>query len=152
MALRGHQLIRSQVLWLIATSIHLESPIYRWIPYHFFTRQLEGITSPYSLLIGQYPHDMTLLPSSFYGERCYGICRFNRKLTGMSFEIGPLGQPCNIVHNKHKTSLHFTTLQLATKELVMVLKFQALCKLHWNVKQAQATKRLGIHFECWELQ
>ena len=38
-----------------------------------FTRQLEDITSPCSPLIGQYPHHMTLLPSSFYGERCYGI-------------------------------------------------------------------------------
>ena len=28
-------------------------------------RQLEGITSPCSLLIGQYPHHMTLLPSGF---------------------------------------------------------------------------------------
>jgi len=26
-----------------------------------------------SLLIGQYPHDMTFLPPSFYGDRCYGI-------------------------------------------------------------------------------
>ena len=26
-----------------------------------------------SLLIGQYPHHTTHLPSSFYGERCYGI-------------------------------------------------------------------------------
>jgi len=41
---------------------------------HLFTRQWEDITSPCSLLIGQYPHHMTLLPSSFYGERCYGIC------------------------------------------------------------------------------
>jgi len=37
-----------------------------------FSRQL-GITSPGSLLIGQYPHHMTLWPSSFYMERCYGI-------------------------------------------------------------------------------
>jgi len=47
--------------------------LYRWILQHLFTRQLEGITSPCSLLTGQYPHHMTLLPSSFYGERCYGI-------------------------------------------------------------------------------
>jgi len=29
---------------------------------------LEGITSPCCLLIGKYPHHMTLLPSFFYGE------------------------------------------------------------------------------------
>ena len=50
--------------------------MYRWIPQHLFTRQQEGITSPciYSLLIGQHPHHMTLLFSSFYGKRWYGIC------------------------------------------------------------------------------
>ena len=36
----------------------------------------KDITSPCSLLIGQYPHHMALLPSSFYGERCYGIRPF----------------------------------------------------------------------------
>jgi len=42
----------------------------------FSLATLEGITSPCCLLIGQYPHHMTHLPSSFYGERCYGIRLF----------------------------------------------------------------------------
>ena len=41
--------------------------------YSIASRQLEGITSSCCLLIGQHPHHMTLLPSSFYGGKCYGI-------------------------------------------------------------------------------
>jgi len=50
-----------------------DNAIDAWITSHLFTKQLEGITSPCCLLFGQYPHHMTLLPSSFYFERCYGI-------------------------------------------------------------------------------
>ena len=53
----------------------------------FFTTQLEGITSPCSLLIGQYPHHMTLLPSSFYGERCYGTRLYCEGLVPVSLVV-----------------------------------------------------------------
>jgi len=38
-----------------------------------FHQATAGITSPCCLLIGQYSHHMTLLPSNFYGKKCYGI-------------------------------------------------------------------------------
>ena len=47
--------------------------IYRWISWHFLPWELEGITAPCCLLIDQYPHCKTLLPSSSYGEKCHGI-------------------------------------------------------------------------------
>jgi len=34
----------------------------RWISWHFLLWELEGITSPCRLLIGQYLHHMTLCP------------------------------------------------------------------------------------------
>ena len=39
-----------------------EKDIYRWISWHFLPWELEGIMSPCCLLIGQYPHHMTLCP------------------------------------------------------------------------------------------
>jgi len=36
--------------------------IYRWISWCLLPWELEGITSPCCLLIGQYPHHMTLCP------------------------------------------------------------------------------------------
>jgi len=48
---------------------------YRLIPWHLFTKQLEGIRGLHRhascWLVNI--HIMTLLPSIFYGERCYGI-------------------------------------------------------------------------------
>ena len=45
---------------------------YIWISWHFLPWELEGITSPCCLLIGQYPHHMTLcLPVAIV--KCYGI-------------------------------------------------------------------------------
>ena len=44
-----------------------------WIPWNFLPWELEGITSPCCLLIGQYPHHMTLCPLVAIVKRCYGI-------------------------------------------------------------------------------
>jgi len=46
---------------------------YRWITWHILPWELEGITSPYCLLIGQYPHHMTLCPPVATVKRCYEI-------------------------------------------------------------------------------
>ena len=43
------------------------------ISWHFLLWELEGYTLPCCLLIGQYVHHMIFLPSSFYGEKCYGV-------------------------------------------------------------------------------
>jgi len=46
---------------------------YRWISWHILPWELEGITSPCCLLIGQYPHHMTLCPPVALVKRCFGI-------------------------------------------------------------------------------
>jgi len=48
----------------------------RWISWHFLPWELEGITSLCCLLIGQYPHHMTLCPPVTIVKRCYGIHYF----------------------------------------------------------------------------
>ena len=42
--------------------------------------ELEGVTSPYCLLIGQYPHHMTLCPPVAIVKRYYGIHQYNTTL------------------------------------------------------------------------
>jgi len=44
-----------------------------WISWHFLPWELEGITSLCCLLIGQYPHHMTLCPSVPRVKWCYEI-------------------------------------------------------------------------------
>jgi len=39
---------------------------YRWISWHFLPWELKGITSPCSLLIGQYSHHMTGLSATLW--------------------------------------------------------------------------------------
>ena len=46
---------------------------YRWISWHFLPWELKGITSPCCLLIGQYPHHMTLCPPVAIVKRCSAI-------------------------------------------------------------------------------
>ena len=46
---------------------------YRWISWRILPWELEGITSPCCLLIGQYPHHMTLCPPVAIVKRCFGI-------------------------------------------------------------------------------
>ena len=53
------------------TACHTVS--YRWISWRILPWELEGITSPYCLLIGQYPHHMTLCPPVAIVKRCYEI-------------------------------------------------------------------------------
>ena len=53
--------------------MHTTVQIYRWISWHFLPWELEGITSPCCLLIGQYLHHMTLCPPVAIVKRCYGI-------------------------------------------------------------------------------
>jgi len=43
------------------------------ISLHFLPWELEGITSPCCLLIGQYSNRMTLCPPVAIVKRCYGI-------------------------------------------------------------------------------
>ena len=43
--------------------------------------ELEGITSPCCLLIGQYSHHMTLCPPVAIVKRCYGIRLYTQKST-----------------------------------------------------------------------
>ena len=47
---------------------------YRWISWRILPWELEGITSPCCLLIGQYPQHKTLCPPVAIVKRCYGIC------------------------------------------------------------------------------
>jgi len=49
---------------------------YRWISWSILPWKLEGITSPCCLLLGQYPHHMTLCPPVTIVIRCYGIRLF----------------------------------------------------------------------------
>ena len=53
--------------------IQLLTKPYRWIPWNILPWELEGITSPCCLLIGQYPHHMTLCPPVAIVKRCFGI-------------------------------------------------------------------------------
>ena len=46
---------------------------YIWFSWYFSPWELEGITSPCCLLIGQYPHHMTLYPSVAIVSRFKGI-------------------------------------------------------------------------------
>ena len=50
---------------------------YKWISWKFLPWELEGITSPCFLLIGQYLHHMTLCPPVAIVKRCYGIHLYN---------------------------------------------------------------------------
>ena len=49
---------------------------YRWISWCILPWELDGITSLCCLLIGQYPHHMTLCPPVAIVKRCYGICLY----------------------------------------------------------------------------
>jgi len=46
---------------------------YSWISWCILPWELEGIKSPCCLLIGQYPHHMTLCPPVAIVKRCYGF-------------------------------------------------------------------------------
>ena len=54
-------------------SMRKHDVVYRWILWCTLPWELEGITSPCCLLIGQYPHHMTLCPPVAIAKRCYGI-------------------------------------------------------------------------------
>jgi len=58
---------------------------YRWISWRILPWELEGITSPYCLLIGQHPHHMTLCPPVAIVKRCFGIRLYETHL-------------CSIIH------------------------------------------------------
>jgi len=67
---------------------------YRWISWRILPWELEGITSPCCLLIGQHPHHMTLCPPVAIVKRCYGIRLYTHlilpatdKLDDYMFEI-----------------------------------------------------------------
>jgi len=52
---------------------HIFVCLNRWISWRILPWELEGITSPFYLLIGQYPHHMTACPPVAIVKRCYGI-------------------------------------------------------------------------------